>query len=248
MNLPVTRAVLMVAVAMASAGAQASVIPPADRPRSDQWLFSIDAFGGIPVGEFKEHENGGAGAEGMLGFQVWRRQPLVLRLQGGGLLYSKVDAVSQQCDVFGCQEVRYTARDHSMVFFNFGPEFMATDGPWRPFGYALAGYTFFTSSFHYPPSDLDPNQQSETLFSSHNFSTVYGAGIRRVGTKIGRETGFELAFNVMRNAKARYLNERGVQQNPDGSFTISPVQGAANVLGIHLGFWMGPHVRYWERH
>lgn len=218
---------------------------------SDQWLFGVDFFGGVPVGEFKEHENGGGGGEMMLGFQPWRRQPVVLRLQGGALLYSKVDAVTYQdvCDVFGCttEEVRYNARNHSMAFIHFGPEFMFTDGTWRPFVYALAGYTFFNSWANLEPSSLTPNQPSEQIFSSHNFSSVYGSGIRRVGTTLGRETGFELQFNVTRNAKARYLTEEGVTQNPDGSWTVTPRQGAANVLGIHLGFWVGPHVRYWER-
>lgn len=236
---------------MLPAAAIAQTIPAVDRPWTDKWVFSIDGFGGIPVGDFRNYENGGGGAQGMLGFQLWRRQPAVLRVQAGGLLYSKVNAVVQQpvCDAFGCQiqEFQYDARDHAMYFIHAGPEFMATDGTWRPFGYALAGYTFFSSTANFPPSALIPNQPSENIFSSHNFSSVYGAGIRHVTTHIGRENGFELSFNVTRNAKARYLNERGVRENPDGSFTITPHQGAANVLGIHIGYWIGPHVRYWER-
>ena len=233
-------------------GAQAyAQVPAADRSAADQWVFSLDGFGGIPVGDFKNYENGGAGGQLMLGYQLWRRQPAVIRFQGGGMLYSKVDAVTYQdvCDFFGCttEEVRYNARDHSMWFIHLGPELMATDGVWRPYAYALAGYTFFNSTSHLPPSELLPNQPSENIFSSHNFSSVYGLGIRRVTTRLGRENGFELGFNVTRNAKARYLNERGITQNPDGTYTIVPHEGAANVLGIHLGFWIGPNVRYWER-
>ena len=229
----------------------AAQVPAADRSRADQWVFSIDGFGGIPVGDFRNYENGGGGGQAMVGYQLWRRQPAIIRFQGGGMLYSKVDAVSQQpvCDAFGCtyQEVRYSARDHAMYFMHIGPEFMATDGTWRPYGYALAGYTFFNSTSHLPPSDLLPDQPSENIFSSHNFSSVYGLGIRRVTTHVGRETGFELGVNVTRNENARYLNERGITQNPDGTYTITPHQGEANVLGIHLGFWIGPNVRYWER-
>ncbi|HJQ19385.1 MAG TPA: hypothetical protein VJ867_03480 [Gemmatimonadaceae bacterium] len=241
------RAFLLLLIA-STAGAQ---VPAADRSVMDQWVFSLDGFGGLPVGDFKNYENGGGGGEGMLGFQLWRRQPAVLRVQGGGLLYSKVDAVAQTevCDAFGCtlQDIQYNARDHAMYFIHAGPELMATDGTWRPFAYALAGYTFFNSTSNLPPSSLTPDQPSQTIFSSHNFSSVYGLGIRRVTTRLGRENGFELSFNVTRNAKARYLNERGVQQNPDGSLTIAPHQGAANVLGIHIGYWIGPNVRYWER-
>jgi len=244
---------LIASLTLIFAGATQAVaqVPAADRSHGDQWVFGLDGFGGVPVGDFKNYENGGGGGQVMLGYQLWRRQPAVLRFQGGGMLYSKVDAVTQQnvCDFFGCtqQEVRYNARDHAMWFMHIGPEFMATDGTWRPYGYALAGYTFFNSTSHLPPSDLLPDQPSENIFSSHNFSTVYGLGIRRVTTRLGRENGFELGFNITRNAKARYLNERGITQNPDGTFTIVPHEGEANVLGIHLGFWIGPNVRYWER-
>jgi len=230
---------------------EAQVIAPPQASHGDQWLFGFDGFGGIPVGDFKNYENGGGGAQLMVGYQPWRRQPAILRFQAGGLLYSKVDAVTQQqvCDFFGCttEEFSYNARDHAMYFIHAGPELMATDGTWRPYGYALLGYTFFNSTANFPPSALTPDQPSENIFSSHNFSTVYGVGIRRVTTHFGRENGFELGFNVTRNAKARYLNERGVHQNPDGTLSITPHQGAANVLGIHLGYWIGPNIRYWER-
>src|SRR5262245_26310798 len=234
-----------------SSGAAAQVIPPPQSSAADQWVFGFNFLGGLPRGEFKNHEDGGGGAAGMVGYQPWRRQPLVLRLQGGAMLYSRVEAVTQQqvCDFFTChtEEVRYNARNHSMAFVHFGPELMATDGLWRPFGYALAGYTFFNSWANLEPSSLSPDQPSEQIFSSHNFSTVYGGGIRRVSTHWGREAGFELSLDVTRNAKARYLTEEGVHQNSDGTWTITPRQGAANVLGIHLGFWIGPNIRYWER-
>src|SRR6185503_7740426 len=143
-------AVLILALAT---GASAQV-PAADRSRADQWMFGLDGFGAVPVGDFKNYENGGGGGQLMVGYQMWRRQPAVIRFQAGGLLYSKVDAVTYQdvCDFFGCttEEVRYNARDHAMYFVHLGPEFMATDGIWRPYAYALAGYTFFNSTSHLP--------------------------------------------------------------------------------------------------
>jgi hypothetical protein len=218
----------------------------------DQFLFGLSFFGGIPVGEFKNHEDGGGGGELMLGFQPYRRQPLALRASIGSLVYGTASAYGYQdvCDATSCwtEQVRYTARNHTMTFLQAGPEFMATDGTWRPFGYALAGYTFFKSWANLQPdSPTGPGPSSQSLFSSHNVSSAYGAGVRRVGTKFGREGGFELAFRFTRNAQATYLTEQGLTRRTDGTWDVTPRTGAANVAGIHLGFWMGPYITWNER-
>lgn len=232
--------------------AQAQLIPIRQPSLADQWVLSVSGFGGIPVGEFRKHEDGGGGLEFMVGFQPWRRQPLILRGSFAGMQYGAVKARAYQdvCDAFSCwtEEVTYDARNHSMWILQGGPEFMATDGTWRPFGFAHAGVTFFSSKANLvADSPFGPDPQSQSLFSSNNFSTAYGVGIRRVTTTHGREGGFELSFRVTRNAKARYLTEEGLRRNPDGTWDVSPRAGAANVLGIHLGFWIGPHILWNER-
>lgn len=220
---------------------------------TDQWLFSGSLFGGLPVGEFKNHEDGAGGIALMLGFQPWRRQPLVMRADFAGMQYGNVNARAFQdvCDAVGncwTEEVTYSARNHNMMFFQAGPEFMATDGTWRPFGFALVGTTVFSSrATVLANTPLGPDTETRNLFASSNLSTAYGAGVRRVTTKHGREGGFELSLRVTRNAKARYLTESGMNRRADGTWDVSPREGAANVLGIHLGFWVGPHIMWNER-
>jgi hypothetical protein len=232
--------------------ADAQVINARGPKLRDQFLLGFTFFGGIPVGEFKNFEDGGGGGELMLGFQPFRRQPLALRAAVGSLVYGTASAYGYQdvCDATSCwtEQVKYTARNHTMTFTQVGPEFMATDGTFRPFGYALAGYTFFNSWANMQPeSPTGPGPSSQNLFSSHNFSTAYGAGTRYVRTKFGRELGFELAVRVTRNATARYLTERGLNRRSDGTWDVTPRSGAANVAGIHLGFWMGPYINWNER-
>jgi hypothetical protein len=250
-NFTLLTRVLLVAVLLgANAGAQ--VIQPRAPRTLDQWLLSLNAFGGIPLGEFKQYEDGGGGAEVMLGFQPFRRQPLVIRAQGSGMLYAALGAYGYQeaCDDTGycwTERVRYNARSHMMWNWQAGPEIMATDGTWRPFGYALAGYTFFTSRANYKPDTPYGQEYSESLFRSHNFSTSYGAGLRRVTTKHGREGGFEISAQFTRNAKASYLTETGLSRNADGSYTLNPRHGAANVLFVQVGWWFGPYINWDER-
>ena len=247
---PLRKALL---IALLAAPVQAQVLALRPPSLKDQWTFGFSLLGGIPLGEFREYENGGGGADLNLGFQPWRRQPLVLRTQVGGMLYGVARATGYQqvCDSNNncwIEEVRYNARNHSMMFLHAGPEIMATDGKWRPFGFALAGMTWFRSWANLKPTTpTGPAETTESLFSSSNFSTSYGAGVRRVTTTFGRESGFELSARVNRNGKSRYLTEDGVFRRSDGSYGVAPREGAANVLGIHVGFWIGPYINWDER-
>jgi len=217
----------------------------------DQWVFGLSGFGGLPVGDFKQHEDGGGGMELTVGFQPFRRQPLVVRGNAAFLLYGRYnrDGTRDVCDIFGnncqTQTVWYNSRYHNMSVFQIGPEFMATDGKWRPFAFALAGMTHFSSWANY--GDPNSSGSSTGLYSSHNFSSAYGAGVRMVKQAFGRESGFEMALRFTRNPRSTYLTDRGVFRRSDGSYDIAPETSAANVLGIHLGVWLGPFINWNER-
>jgi hypothetical protein len=232
---------------------QAQVIQAREPRLRDQWVFGGSLFGGLPVGDFAKHEDGGGGGEFAFGFQPFRRQPLALRGMVNSMLYGAVSAYGYQdvcCDALGfpyTEQVRYNARNHTMTMLQGGPELMATDGKWRPFAFALAGVTFFNSWANLKPTTPTGVESTKSLFSSHNFSTTYGTGVRRVATTFGRESGFELAFRFTRNTKARYLTEEGLQRNTDGTWTVNPRTGSANVAGLHLGFWVGPYINWNER-
>jgi hypothetical protein len=227
----------------------AQVLQPREPSWTDKWNFGIGLFGGFAVGDFREADKGGGGVDVMLGFQPFRREPLSIRgnvvfLDYGGL---RQRGYQEVCDQFGScflEEVEFDARNHTAMFFQIGPEFMVTDGKWRPFGFALLGTTVFNSTMVLPESQTT---EGDAIFTSNNFSTAYGVGLRRVGTRWGRETGFELSGRFTRNGKASYLTEGGITQNSDGSFTITPREGAANIVGIHIGFWVGPYINWNER-
>lgn len=231
--------------------AEAQILQPRQPGWMDQWVIGGAFMGGKPLGEFRNEENGGFGGEFTLGYQLFRRQPLVLRGSVGGIQYHAVKAFGYQenCDESGCwlEEVQYNARSHNMWYAYAGPEIMATDGPLRPFAFAMVGRTLFRSQANFKPTTPGGQEFSQTLFSENNFSTSYGGGVRMMVTNSGRPIGVELAARVNRNIDAEYLTERGVVENPDGSITITPRRGAAHVLGIHLGIWLGPNVLWSER-
>jgi hypothetical protein len=231
--------------------ASAQILAPRQPKWTDKWNFGIGGHGGIPVGEFRDHENGGAGLDLFLGFQPFRREPLSIRgniqfMEYGAL---KARAFQDVCDTFGCytEEVEYDARNHTMFLFQGGPEIMAVDGKWRPYAFALAGVTVFNSTETIAADQSSGQTESRSLFSSSNFSTSYGGGIRRVGTRWGRETGFEISARYTRNADAEYLTEKNIVRQPSGDWVATPQRGQANLIGIEIGFWLGPYINWNER-
>src|SRR5437867_7185082 len=125
LNVNRLRTALLLALLAPAAGAQ--VIQARPPKLTDQWVFGISGFGGIPVGDFKRHEDGGGGMELFTGFQPFRRQPLVLRGNGGFLLYGRYNrnADREYCDQFGqncfTETVFYNSRYHNMSFFQADP-------------------------------------------------------------------------------------------------------------------------------
>lgn len=230
----------------------AQVIETRKKSLMDQWIFDIAPFLALPNGDFRKDEKVGGGVDFAVGFQPWRRQPLALRANFGGLAYDGFDNDQDQevCDFFGnnCQNetVFYNSRHHYMSFVQFGPEFFATDGVWRPYGFAMGGWTFFNSTAHYGNA-TSTSSNSQSLFSSQNVSSTYGVGVRLVGKNFGREDGWDFGVRFVRNAKARYLTDRGVYRRADGTYDVSPKSGAANVLLIRIGYNSGPHVNWDER-
>ena len=215
-------------------------------------MIGFSLLGGIPVGDFRNHENGGGGGEFSIGFQPIRQQPLILRFSGGGMQYGTLKGYGFQevCDdpndPNNCytDEVEYNARSHNMWYAQAGPELTGVTGAWRPFAFAMAGWTGFYSRANIKPTTPGGTEWSQGLHSSTNFSTSYGVGIRRVWDTGGRAMGIELSPRITRNAKASYLSEEGMIRNADGSWTAVPREGAANVLGIYLGFYVGPRARW----
>ena len=220
----------------------------------DQWIFGFSLYPAFPVGEFAQHQRFAGGLDLTVGYQPWRRQPLTIRSNFGWLQYDSFNRneTGDVCDFFGnnCQNETffYDSQNHSMSFAQIGPEFFATDGTWRPYGYALGGATFFHSTARFG-SAASSSSGSNGLHFSWNPSSTYGIGVRHVGAgnKDGRQYGWDFGARVLRNAKSEYVTKDGVYRNADGTYDVRARKGAASLLIIHIGFNGGPFVNWSER-
>jgi hypothetical protein len=234
----------LAAAAAAPTAASSQILKPRPRAITDLFVGGVSGFVGLPVGQFRENEDGGAGGQAFLGFQPLRAKPLVIRGDVSWLQYGRYnnDTEDEDCDLEGdCHTyVSFSdSRYHNMFTFQAGPELMATRGKWRPFAYAMTGMTLFYSQASY-------GDDSRTLLASHNASSAYGVGVRNVGKRFGRESGLELGLRLTRNPHAQYVND-GALGGGNGAWTVTPRLGAAHVLAIHVGLWSGPFVNWNDR-
>lgn len=232
--------------------ATAQVLTPRQPSRMDQWIIGATAFPAFPIGDFRKDQKFGAGVDLMVGYQPFRREFTVLRATFGFLQYDSFNQNEDAriCDQFGnnCanETIFYDSQNHSTSFMHVGPEFMATAGTWRPFVYAMGGVTFFHSTARFG-SAFSSTSDSRGLFYSNNVSSAYGLGVRRVTGRDGRQHGWEFGARLTRNAKAEYLTKDGVYRDGSGNYQVSPKQGQANFITVHIGYNGGPRLNWNER-
>ena len=213
--------------------------------------FSGSLFGdwGLPVGAFHSHEDGGLGLGFHGAYAVDRAKHVALRLEAGYLMYGYVSrdidlpAYDESGGFTGYENVSYAAREHEMFNLDFGPEITTLSGTVRPYGFATAGFSYFVSKVNVrPPQYVGDDPIDHTVFSAGNFAWSTGIGLR-IGSHDARSGVFDIGIRFRRNERARYANDRALSTQSDGSITVSPFYGSANLITIYAGLWVGPKLR-----
>jgi len=213
--------------------------------------FSGSLFGdwGLPVGAFHRNEDGGLGLGFHGAYALDGARHVALRLEGGYLMYGYVSrdidlpAYDESGGFTGYENVSYAAREHQMYNLDFGPEVTALSGTVRPYGFATAGFSYFVSKVNVrPPQYAGDDPIDHTVFSGGNFAWSTGIGLR-IGSHDARSGLFDVGIRFRRNARARYANDRALSTQSDGTITVNPFYGSANLITIYAGLWVGPKVR-----
>lgn len=262
---PIAFALVCIASLVFLAAAQAFAQKPVDRPpidltpdsvreeatpsKGDPFSGSLFGYWGVPVGAFHHNEDGGLGLGFHGAYALDQARHVAMRLEAGFLMYGYIrrDIDLPAYDEFGgftgYENVSYAARQHEMYNLDFGPEITALSGTVRPYGFATAGFSYFVSRINVrPPQYAGYDPIDHTLFSAGNFAWSTGVGLR-IGSEDPRGGSFDVGIRFRRNARARYANDRALSTQSDGSITVSPFYGSANLLSIYAGFWVGPKLR-----
>jgi hypothetical protein len=233
------RAIALVAALAAARGTAAQTLDVHEdqqRTTPSRWFGSFSLLAAQPLGEFDDYINVGGGVSGGVMYQLGPNSPVALRIDAGYVLYG---SEKTRIHPFPRLEGDITT-NNSIVFAGIGPQFMVPDGMFRPYLGGSVGLAYF-----FTQSSLDGiTSGSDQILETTNFDDVTfalsGAGGIYIPLKRGlKPISLDIGARYHANGRARYLREGSIQDNPDNSITIDPIESETNLLTWHLGIAVG---------
>jgi hypothetical protein len=192
-----------------------------------------------PVGDFSDNINGGGGAEGHLLLRLNRNGALALRLDGGFLVYGNERKRVRLSNTVGDRIQVDLNTSNNIALLGIGPQITAPSGAVRPYVNGSVGLAYF-----FTQSSVDGISENEQLFRTTNkddvtFAYTGGAGIY-IPLAVSRSVvSLDIGARYHNNGTPEYLRKGDIQDNPDGSVTLTPVKSRADFVSYHLGVSVG---------
>ncbi|HSJ63131.1 MAG TPA: hypothetical protein VK922_04395 [Gemmatimonadaceae bacterium] len=231
-------AIALVAVLLApDARAQALDVSDAQRRTlPSRWFGSFSLLAAQPLGEFNDYIDVGGGLAAGLIYQVSPTSPIAIRADVGYVLYG---SEKKRIHPFPRLEGDITT-NNSIVYAAIGPQIMVPDGLLRPYIGGSIGLSYF-----FTQSSLDGiTSGSDAILETTNFDDVTFAWTGAGGVYIPLRRGLkpislDIGARYHGNGRARYLREGSIQDNPDNSITVTPIESETNLVTWHLGITVG---------
>jgi hypothetical protein len=238
MHTRVLWALALVAVLLApDAHAQALDVPDAQRRTvPSRWFGSLSLLAAQPLGEFNDYIDVGGGLAAGVMYQLSPSSPVAIRADFGYVLYG---SEKKRIHPFPRLEGDITT-NNSIIYAAIGPQIMVPDGLLRPYIGGSIGLSYF-----FTQSSLDGiTAGSDAILQTTNFDDVTfaytGAGGVYVPLRRGlKPISLDIGARYHGNGRARYLREGSIQDNPDNSITVTPIESETNLVTWHLGITVG---------
>lgn len=206
------------------------------RTRPSRWYGGGSLVLAQPLGEFDEYIDFGGGLAGHIMYQLSPGGAAAIRLDGGYIQYG---SEKTRIRPFPRIEADVTT-SNGIVFVGIGPQLMVPDGRVRPYIGGSVGLSYFVTE----SSISGRNAPDEDLFNTTNFDDFVfswtGAGGIYIPLRKGlRPISLDIGARYHGNGRARYLREGSIQDNPDNSITITPIESETRLLTWHLGVSAG---------
>ena len=190
-----------------------------------------------PTGEFERFVSWGGGVNLNFLAGLHREGILGLRVEGSVLWYGH-----EHYDVWVGPRVPRTSfrvnTDNFIATLGVGPQLTLGQGPIRPYGFGLAGVSYFatTSSVE---GDWGETWDTETNFDDAQFALGAGGGLLvQVGGR-SHPLFLDVGAHWTHNGQTTYLREGSIIDYPDGSAVIVPIRSEANHWTFRLGVAVG---------
>lgn len=216
--------------AAAQSTVPATALPAPQRPR---FIVAGDLVLAAPRRDLARYISNGYGVN-VTGF---------LRMEQEGILHLRADVGSVR---YGSEQERVSVRSiygrenfdletsNNIDWFGVGPQLMIPGGPIRPYVNASVGLTRFRTTSVL--RDAVTREEYGRADNASDFTTgwVLGGGIY---VPFGRRSplALNLGARYHQGGEATYLNEGGIQDNPDGSVTLTPHRSRTDFVLWQLG-------------
>ena len=189
-----------------------------------------------PKEEFRENVGNGYGGQGTVMYHLLRSGLVNLRFDASGVVYDREKKVVPLSSTIGGRILVDVTTTNSILAFSWGPEFAVPTGRIRP--YANVGYSrllFMTRSSVEGFDSFDEPIATTTNFRDGTGAWVYGGGLRMPLGRSDSPIILDVGLRYHRGGRASYLKEGSIQDNLDGSITISPLTSRTPFLMYAVG-------------
>lgn len=192
---------------------------------------------GRPVGDFLSYVDQGLGFDAFFRFNADPQGILSFRLDGGLLIYGRETFRVPLSGTIGGRILVDLTTSNNIVWLGFGPQLTAPSGIFRPYVNGAVGFSYFftESSVEGSNNNNDPFA-STTNYSDAAFRYGFGGGVLIPFQTRTTEWAIDLGAVYHGNGQVKYLREGGIEDRPDGSIVLHPIQSDANLLTYRLGF------------
>ena len=192
---------------------------------------------GRPVGDFLRYVDEGYGFDGFLRLCLEPNGILSLKLDGGFLIYGSETKRVPLSTTVGARILVDLTTSNNIAWMGLGPQLTFPVGPFRPYGAASVGFSYFFTESSVEGSDDAFEFANTTNFDDVTFRDGFAWGVVIPFQTSGRtEWGIDLGAIYHGNGQVRYLREGGIIDLPNGGIILNPIQSDANLLTYRLGF------------
>jgi opacity protein-like surface antigen len=183
-----------------------------------------------PKEGFRQNVGHGWGGGGTVKYNVLDSGLLGLRFDVSGLAYGR-----EETSLHLSRLLLSMVTTNSIATFTWGPELAKPTGRIRP--YVNAGYSrlLFRTTSSIENFDSEDGGASTTNYKDSTGAWAYGGGLRFALGPRASPLNLDLGLRYHRGGSASYLREGSIQDNPDGSLTITPLSSKTPFLVYSVG-------------
>ena len=191
-----------------------------------------------PVGEFQDFVSWGGGLSAYWTMAFDRDRHYALRVDATGLLYGHERFYIPLSPSVG--RVRLSvSTDNFIVGAGAGPEFATQMGPFRPYLFGTAGFSYFATVSSVSDDPGGPTLGNTTNFDDWRLALTAGTGVQVLVSHGRKPIALDFGAVLTRNGETDYLTRGGVIDNGDGTVTVLPIRSNADLVTMRVGVVFG---------